>query len=592
MSQKMKRIFFGHRGVGKSALLERHWTYVPDVPHFDLDQEISKRFGRTISEIFQTSGEQKFRKLEQEMYFELSQNDSFVISVGGGFDVAQLGSETERILVRRTTDKGGRLFLNRPRLEPHLDALQEYLARYKQRQPKFLQCASWVYDLPEGDFVDKVIESQIFKAGRFENGGYITVPSDQSEVVAKFSQLELRSDLVSKSLLLQYLDAISSASSIQLLVSIRRDVDLDWLQNDKLKQTKANYPSKIEVDFGLELGQPTAEQLTVASVISSHESDIASAMKKLNNFKSHHLKLCPVVCNFQELMLGHKWQSEDPSRRSFLPRSPQTASNNPRWQWYRILQSRRQQINFISQLDEISDQPTLYQTIQAATKSMTEFGAVLGDPVAHSWTPAHHTKHFSIPTVAIPLNESTFHEDLICLKELGLSFAAVTSPLKPKASETTKVEGCNSMVTVKGQWQGTNTDILAMNEILKQNITENDVVAFWGGGGVLESIRKQHSEFHFYSSRSGKLKSENKENQQPTVVIWAAPRLQETLFPPKEWNPRLVIDLNYSESSMGLEYVQRLSSDADSKLKYVPGRDFFLIQAKHQIEFFKKLLSK
>ena len=39
----MKRVLIGHRGVGKTALLERHQTYFPDIEHFDLDQEIEKR---------------------------------------------------------------------------------------------------------------------------------------------------------------------------------------------------------------------------------------------------------------------------------------------------------------------------------------------------------------------------------------------------------------------------------------------------------------------------------------------------------------------------------------------------------------------
>ncbi len=38
----MRRVFIGHRGVGKTSLLRRHQGYFPDVAHFDLDAEIEK----------------------------------------------------------------------------------------------------------------------------------------------------------------------------------------------------------------------------------------------------------------------------------------------------------------------------------------------------------------------------------------------------------------------------------------------------------------------------------------------------------------------------------------------------------------------
>ncbi len=68
----MKRIFIGHRGVGKSSLLKRHKEYFPEVRHFDLDFEIENRTGKKIQNIFTEHGEDYFRKIEQETFFELS----------------------------------------------------------------------------------------------------------------------------------------------------------------------------------------------------------------------------------------------------------------------------------------------------------------------------------------------------------------------------------------------------------------------------------------------------------------------------------------------------------------------------------------
>lgn len=61
----MKRVFIGHRGVGKSSLLERHQGYFPDVPAFDLDQVITDKENQPVSEIFAQQGETVFRNLEK-----------------------------------------------------------------------------------------------------------------------------------------------------------------------------------------------------------------------------------------------------------------------------------------------------------------------------------------------------------------------------------------------------------------------------------------------------------------------------------------------------------------------------------------------
>ena len=50
----MKKVFIGHRGVGKTNLLVRHSKYFLDIQHFDLDAEIEKLENKTISEIFET----------------------------------------------------------------------------------------------------------------------------------------------------------------------------------------------------------------------------------------------------------------------------------------------------------------------------------------------------------------------------------------------------------------------------------------------------------------------------------------------------------------------------------------------------------
>ena len=54
------------------------------VPFFDSDEEIEKRFGMPIFEIFEKYGEPAFRKVEEEILFSLSKKRGAVIATGGG----------------------------------------------------------------------------------------------------------------------------------------------------------------------------------------------------------------------------------------------------------------------------------------------------------------------------------------------------------------------------------------------------------------------------------------------------------------------------------------------------------------------------
>ena len=73
----------GEIGCGKStvgkALAKRLSR-----PFFDADQEIVKRAGKSIPEIFQTEGEAGFRKIETEVLFDLCRQSGAVIATGGG----------------------------------------------------------------------------------------------------------------------------------------------------------------------------------------------------------------------------------------------------------------------------------------------------------------------------------------------------------------------------------------------------------------------------------------------------------------------------------------------------------------------------
>lgn len=80
----MKIILVGYMASGKTVvgqLLSERF----DLPFLDLDQEISKKQGMSVPEIFQRKGEIAFRKMEINALEELvSEDRSYVLSLGGG----------------------------------------------------------------------------------------------------------------------------------------------------------------------------------------------------------------------------------------------------------------------------------------------------------------------------------------------------------------------------------------------------------------------------------------------------------------------------------------------------------------------------
>jgi shikimate kinase len=79
----MSIVLIGYRGSGKSTigykLANRLWQEVVDT-----DALIVKKAGKTIAEIFEQDGEQRFRDLETEVVREVAKLQDVVISLGGG----------------------------------------------------------------------------------------------------------------------------------------------------------------------------------------------------------------------------------------------------------------------------------------------------------------------------------------------------------------------------------------------------------------------------------------------------------------------------------------------------------------------------
>ena len=83
MKSKENLVFLGMMGSGKSSiglLIAKKLK----VDFIDVDKEIEKELGISIKKIFETKGENYFRKIEEKITLEKLKSNSSVIALGGG----------------------------------------------------------------------------------------------------------------------------------------------------------------------------------------------------------------------------------------------------------------------------------------------------------------------------------------------------------------------------------------------------------------------------------------------------------------------------------------------------------------------------
>jgi shikimate kinase len=134
------------------------------VPFVDLDEEIERRSGASVSEIFASEGEKGFRGREASELVRASRQDPSVVACGGGVVL----EPANRITLRNT---GTCVYLDVPlrileeRVEPAADRpliraqgdLERLLA---EREPLYREFAGHVVDASgdPGDVADAIVE--------------------------------------------------------------------------------------------------------------------------------------------------------------------------------------------------------------------------------------------------------------------------------------------------------------------------------------------------------------------------------------------------------------------------------------------------
>lgn len=583
----MKTCVIGHRGVGKTTLANRLKSYFSGISGFDyidLDEAVERRAGKKIFEIFIDHGEKYFRELEQQVFAEALQSldQNLWIILGAGFDVDKIPSDVQVLWVRRETDSDGRIFLDRPRLDDSVKPLEEYLKRYADREVRYRKKATWTYLMPEGDLSYKKrafsVEKELF-ADSFERSEAVLtllpdmfIGSKWDKVVKKlkgrYKAFELRDDLLTKD---EMSLALASLSDEKFIYSYRKNST----------QILDSYFEADFYDWALEMGAPSEDFLgkkLSSRILSLHEVNNPMIFEQYAD-KATYFKWSPMVNDWPSLKFAHLWQRQDPIHRSFLPRSL-----DGRWKWYRLYQYRKMLLNFVKEMDgSAKDQPSLFEFMMLPD-AFESFAAVLGDPVHHSWTPIEHSDYFfkkSMPVFAIRVKDSELVEAQDVLVELGMTHAAVTSPLKNSMAvwAHANLKAVNTLFIKERIIRATSTDATGLRTHLEGIEALGDIatsVVVWGGGGTLDSVEAVAPKAVHYSSRTGRARDSFAEIESPKIVIWAAPRLSETKMPPSDWHPSIVYDLNYKEDSLGREYAQLV------RAKYESGETMFRTQAQAQ----------
>lgn len=601
----MKRVIVGHRGTGKTELLRRLRLYARDEESavIDLDGEIEKKIGKGIRELFLEHGEAYFREMERQVFLEMLQQPykNITIVLGAGFDLSVVPESVNVLWVKRRTDRDGRIFLNRPRLEPDLSPLEEFYRRAQVREKNYREHADEVYLMPEGIFENHHkamdIEKKILLHQLQQIGGALTVlpemfktPRRWQDFVNRFSQrgvdfFELRDDLLSPA---QITQALTDLASEKFIFSLRRrPYDETYFTGDFFKSCAAK---ATWVDWAWELGSSEEVLGHIPSdklILSLHNAEHFDAAAALEN-RVGHFKFAPEVPDFKTLMNFHRWQNAQSNRRSFLPRS-----ESGRWTWYRLLQKEKQLINFIKEDDgSAPDQPSLWAWMMTPSEPQN-FAAVLGDPVYHSYTPLEHSDFFAkknTPVLAVQISRAEWDEAFPHLQSLGLTHAAVTAPHKENAGKLlgSSHAPVNTLFwdSKTKQWTGISTDeqgFLDLIEGIGMIAPLQHEIFVWGGGGTLGMLKKSLPHASYFSSRTGTPRQGSEEalNLNPKIVIWAAPRGPETVMPPSSWNPAMVYDLNYKDDSLGREYAQGCGAN------YQSGLVMFTTQAQGQRLFWR-----
>ena len=260
------------------------------------------------------------------------------------------------------------------------------------------------------------------------------------------------------------------------------------------------------------------------------------------------IKAAIPIRTIRELVQGHTWQRSNPRRHVFLPIA---SDGSGRFRFYRLLLGESLLLNFLRDpcAPLIPDQPTLseWQTrhhVPIPAQGPIPFAAIVGDPVEHSRTPAHHGSFFArygMPVLKVRVTSLDLSSDVLSiLLSLGLRACAITSPHKTwlrdsidqhsgmwEVSDDRDPQSAgNTLVACDdGTVFGTSTDGIGLRAAWEETLIaqrercgQNPGIAVFGGGGLLPLLRTVFPGALFLSARSGKPRSTGGRRSNPTTT--------------------------------------------------------------------------
>jgi shikimate 5-dehydrogenase/shikimate kinase len=600
-------LLVGHRGVGKTSLLDDIKKFRPWARCYDLDTLFEHQHKISIADYFKKYGEVEFRKLEIQLLrnivnrCEQSQTEmETYIAVGAGFE-GDLGQEewAKNCIVwwiRRESDRLGRIFLDRPKLNADLDDVEEWKERYEARQNRYRSWAWETLTLEEGPVGASPFLNCWLKGEVDASGSALTLlpenfrsPAVFASFIAKrknwgFRYFELRNDLLNKKQISMALEQIPHE---MLLLSFR-------------PQPLEKFPPLrgIPYDWDIQLGAPpsSSEKPAILSLHVDHFSNVRSPLLELQSSaaalaqENVLLKAAVPIEKFSDLKELHTWYLEDAKQRVPCP-----LSKEGRWSWYRLALKGKSAFQFLREGEGSSyDQPLLWNWATAPSR-VDEFAAVLGDPVESSQSPLEHSAFFAERKSAffrIPISrEESTQLSPQDLAVFGLRWAAVTSPLKKWAFEHSdvkselaeKFESVNTLLLdTSGSVSGANTDFEGLKQLLLPWKLDSRFVLVIGQG-VLEPQLKDLLPFASFVSTRKSLDLKKSEFMKEIdskgfqTVLWSAGEAGvEICEIARKLRAPLVLDLNYRQNSGGLSFAKAGASC------YVNGLGLFKRQAELQ----------
>ncbi len=552
----------GHRGVGKTSLLKDLHGGV------DLDKEILKK--HNIQDFFEKGQEKKFRDIERQVLIEILEkfNPEFV-ALGAGFELHKFNfpKNSKIIWIQKKSDKIGRIFLDRPRLDKNKTPNEEFNYRKRKRDEFYKKYAHIKIEIEEGADNAKVVKKILKKNKTKLLHGFCTIKT-KSEFDFIIGKVELRTDFLKEK---EIKTLLKDKCGNQSLVSLRVEPTKAFLESlFAYKNILIDIPLKY-----MEKGY--LKRLNNKNIFISEHNLISLKKIKEINSKGFHLKWAPEVKSFKELMKYHKMIKN--MNVSFLPRS--VGSLSGRWSWYRQLTFFKNKITFFRYgLNEYLDQPSFYEVDFLNSKKSFN-GAVIGEDVSLSYSPAYHRaffkEKFKGTYVRISLYKDEFlKENLNFIKSLGVQFLSVTSPFKKKLGDLSGYLGGANTLYMNEDLRAKDTDALSIS-FLKKELFKVKSVLIWGAGSMGVKIFKKIREKTVLQSvrdyEDGALQGKSFE-----ALIWSAG--PECVIKPKlKIPPKVIYDLEYKDHSQAKAVALLWGCD------YISGRDFFITQAKAQQKF-------